>query len=151
MKKINPNKALMSKMQIGRLSEEEYLLRYNKYSSNMYSNNQGDLPRNSSDRDVHHEHTRRRGTQKYLRESCYHRIECTAATFLAAFIWRRLLNSTDLATTTHRKLKRVSDGTSTQVTTQMTNKCKIKMVQREIYNVRDLPLGGDKKKRGRTL
>jgi len=54
-------------------------------------------------------------------------------------MWRRPLNSAALATTTHRKLKRVSDGTGTQVKTQMINKCRIKMVLREIYNVRDLP------------
>ena len=92
----------MSKMQIGRLSEEEYLLGYDKYNSNMYSNDQSDLPRSSSDRDIHHEHTRRRRTQKYLKENCYHCIKCTAATFLAAFMWRRPLNSAVLATTTHR-------------------------------------------------
>ena len=51
----------------------------------MYSNDQGDLPRNSSDKDVHYKRIRIMGTQKYLRKSCYHRIECTAATFLAAF------------------------------------------------------------------
>ena len=112
----------------------------------MYSNNQGDLPRSSSDRDVHHEHTRRRGTQKYLRENCYHRIECTAATFLAAFMWRRPLNSAALATTIHRKPNRVSDETGNQVRAQMINKCKIKMVQRELYNVRDPPWGGDRKR-----
>ena len=111
----------------------------------MYSNNRGDLPRNSFDRDVHHEHTKRRGTQKYLKESCYHRIECTVATFLAAFIWRRLLNSAILAITTHRKPERVSDGTNTQVRTQMTNKCSIKMIWRELYNVRDFPWGGNRK------
>ena len=103
----------------------------------MYSNNQGDLPRSSSDRDVHHEHTRRRRTQKYLRERYYHRIECIATTFLAAFMWRRPLNDAVLATTTHKKPKMVSDGTCTQVRVQMTNKCRIEMVQREIYNVRD--------------
>ena len=74
-----------------------------------------------------YEHTRRKETQKYLRERCHHRIKCTAATFLAAFMWRRPLNSTALATTTHRKLKRVSDGTGTQVRAQMINKCKMKM------------------------
>ena len=105
----------------------------------MYSNNQGDLPRNSIDRDVHHEHMKRRRTQKYLKESCYHRIECTVATFLAAFIWRRLLNSVILAITTHRKPERVSDGTNTQVKAQMTNKCSIKMIQKKIYNVKDPP------------
>jgi len=100
---------------------------------------------------VHHEHTRRKGTQKYLRKSCYHRIECIAATFLAAFMWRRPLNDAVLATTTHKKAKMVSDGTCIQVRTQMTNKCRIEMVQREIYNVRDPPWGGDWKKRNRTL
>ena len=79
------------------------------------------------------------GTQKYLRESCYHCIECTAATFLAAFMLRRLLNSVILATTTHRKSERVFNGTGTQVNAQMINKCRIKMVQRELYNVKDPP------------
>ena len=32
-------------------------------------------------------------TQKYLGESYYHRIKCTAAAFLAALTWRRPLNS----------------------------------------------------------
>ena len=94
----------------------------------MHSNNRGDLPRNSVDRDVHHEHAKRRGTQKYLRESCYHNIKYIAATFLAAFMWRRLLNNDVLLTTTHRKPEKVSDRTNTQVRAQMTNKCRIKMI-----------------------
>ena len=77
------------------------------------------------------------GTQKYLRKSCYYRIECPVANFLVAFMWGKLLNSAVLATTTHRRSKRVSDGTSTQVVAQMTNKCRIKIVQEELYNVRD--------------
>ena len=55
------------------------------------------------------------GTQKYLRKSYYHRIECTITTFLAAFMWRKHLNSEVLATTTHRKPGEVFDGTGTQV------------------------------------
>ena len=70
----------MSKVQMGRWSEEEHLLGYDKYNSNMYSNNQGDLSGSSSDKDGHHKHIRMKKTQKYLVESCYHRIECTAAT-----------------------------------------------------------------------
>ena len=97
----------------GRWSKEEFLLGYDKYYLNMYFNNQGNLPRSSSDRDVHHGHTGRKGTQKYLRESCYHRIECIAATFLTTFMWRRSLNSAALAITTHKKPKRVSDGIDT--------------------------------------
>ena len=50
---------------------------------------------------------------------------------------RRPLNSVALSTITHRKPERVFDGTSTQVKAQMINKCRIKMVQGEIYNVKD--------------
>ena len=100
---------------MGRWSEEGHLLGYDKYNTNMYSNNQGDLLESSSDNDVHHERIRMKKIQKYLVESCYHRIECTAATFLAAFMWRRSLNSVALATTTHRKPKRVFDEIGTQV------------------------------------
>ena len=78
-------------------------------------------------------------TQKYLRESCYHCIECTTATFLTAFMLRKPLNSAALAITTYRKLERVFDGTSTQVRAQMINKCSIKIVHRELYNMRDPP------------
>ena len=72
--------------------------------------------------------TRRKETQKYLRESCYHYTKCIATTFLPAFMWRRPLNSAVLTTTTHRKPKKVSDGISTQVRAQMINKCRIKTV-----------------------
>ena len=86
---------------------------------------------------MHRERTGRMEARKYLRKSYYHRIECPAANFLTTFMWRRLLNSVALATTTQRISKRVSDETSTQVVAQMTNKCKIKIVQKELYNVRD--------------
>ena len=52
---------------------------------------------------------------------------------------RRPLNSAALATTTHRKLERVSDETDTQVRAQMINKYRIKIVQRELYNVKNPP------------
>ena len=62
----------------------------------MYPNNQGDLPGSSSDRDMPHKCKRRMGTQKYLRESCYHRIECSVANSLAALIKKWSLNNTFL-------------------------------------------------------
>ena len=127
----------MSRIQMGGWSEEEYLLGHDKYSSNMYLNNHGDLPGNSSDKDVPYKRIRMMGTQKYIRESCYHCIECTTVTFLAVFMLRIPLNNAALTTTTHRKLERVSDGTGTQIKAQMINKCKIKMTQRKLYNVRD--------------
>ena len=40
------------------------------------------------DADTHHESTGQRETMKYLRESCYHRIECSIANSLAALMWK---------------------------------------------------------------
>jgi len=45
-----------------------------------------------------------------------------------------------------------SDGTSTQVGTQMINKCRIKMAQRGLYNVRDpYEMGIEKGERENTV
>ena len=66
--------------------EEEYLLRLAKCRSGINPNDQSDFPRSSSDRDVHRKHTRKVGTQKYIRESCYHNIECFVANSLAALM-----------------------------------------------------------------
>ena len=82
---------------------------------------------------------RRKPQEKYLRESYYHRIKCIAATFLATFTWKRPLNSATLATTTHRMLEEVSNGISTQVATQMIDKCRMKRVQEGLYNRKDPP------------
>ena len=82
---------------------------------------------------------RRYGNSKISKGSYYHCIKCTAATFPAAFMLKRPLNSAAFATITNRKLERVFDRTDTQVRAQMINKCMIKMVQREIYNGRDSP------------
>ena len=56
-----------------------------------YHNVQGELLGSFSDRDVHHKRTKGIGTQKYLKENCYYRIECSAANFLTALMWRRPL------------------------------------------------------------
>ena len=48
----------MNKIQMGEWSKEEHLLEYDKYNSNMYSNNQGDLLESSSDKNVHHKRIR---------------------------------------------------------------------------------------------
>ena len=78
------------------------------------------------------------GVEKYLRKSCYHHIECSAANSMAIFMWRRPLNSVALVAPTHREPMRVFDGTSTQVVAWIIDKWRVKIVQRGIYNVRDL-------------
>ena len=79
----------------------------------------------------------RESVEKYLRKNCYYCIKFTVSTFLAAFMWRRHLNSETLVTTTHRKPGEVFDGTGTQVKSQMIDKCRVKMIQRELYNVKN--------------
>ena len=56
-----------------------------------------------------------------------------AATFPAALMWIGLVNSVTLATTTHRKMGEMSDGTGTQVKVQIINKCKALMTSRGLY------------------
>ena len=80
----------------------------------------------------------RRESTKDPRKSCCHRIKCTVTTFLAEFMWRRHLNSDSLVTTTHKEPKEVANGTDTQVKSQMSDKCRVKMIQRELYNVKNL-------------
>ena len=75
--------------------------------------------------------------QKYLRKSCYHRIKFIVTTFLTAFMWRKHLNSEILVITIYRKPGEVSDGTDTQVISQTIDKCRVKMIQRELYNVKN--------------
>ena len=69
-------------------SEEEYLLGQAKHRLDIDPNDQSDLLRSSSDRDVYHKRARKMETQKYLRENCYHSIECSVANSLAALMMK---------------------------------------------------------------
>ena len=62
-----------------------------------------------------------------------------AATFPAALMWKGPVNSVTLATTTHRKMGEMSDGTGTQVKVQMINKCKVLMTSRGLYKRGESP------------
>ena len=84
-----------------------------KYRSNVYSITPSDLQRNSVESSMHYERAGRMGARKYLRKSCCHHIEYSTANFLAAFMWRRPLNSAALTTPTHRGPEGVSDETNT--------------------------------------
>ena len=64
-------------------------------------------------------------------------------------MWRKHLNSETLVTTTHKEPEDVADGTNTQVKSQMNDKCRVKMIRKELYNVKN-PLckrGGKKRER----
>ena len=76
-------------------------------------------------------------SSKDLRKSCCRCIKCTVTTFLAAFMWRKHLNSETLVTTTHKEPEDVANGTDTQVKSQMNDKCRVKMTRKELYNVKN--------------
>ena len=82
---------------MGKWSEEEYLFGWAKHRLDIDPNDQSDLWGSSCDRDVCHKCTRKMRTQKYLRESCYHCIECSVANSLAALMRKWSLNNTFLA------------------------------------------------------
>ena len=77
---------LRSMIQMGRQSKEEYLLGQAKHRLDIDPNDQSDIPGSSNNRDVRHKRTRKMGTQKYQRESCYHYIECSIANSLAVLM-----------------------------------------------------------------
>ena len=99
---------------MGRLSENEGLLRQAKNRSRINLSNLGNLPARFSDKDMSRNvQERRKPQEKYLRESYYHLIKCITTTFLTVFMWIRPLNSAALTITTHKRSEGVSNGTST--------------------------------------
>ena len=86
-----------------------------------------------------------RGKCKTSRRSHNCRVKCKKATFSAALMWRRQANSVTLASATHWRIKKMSDGTGTQVKVQMTNKCKVFINSRRLYKRRRSPWKRDRK------
>ena len=69
---------------------------------------------------------------------------------LVALMRKGPLNNAALVAATHKGFGKVADETSTQVMTCTTNKWRVKINWKEVYNVRDSPRIGDRgKKRGR--
>jgi len=95
-------------------------------AQNVYPNNQGDLLGSSSDRDMPHKRTKRMGTQKYLRESCYHCIECSVAN--SGCINDEMISEQYFfsLTTTPQDFLEEADGTSISINHQLSI-CRVKM------------------------
>ena len=55
------------------------------------------------------------------------------------------MNNITLVAATYIKLKKATDGTSTQIATCMINKWRVKINGKEVYNERDPPGMGDRK------
>ena len=54
----------------------------------MWSAIQSNVPKDSIDKDIHHESTGQREAMKYLKESCHHRIECSTTNSLVTLMWK---------------------------------------------------------------
>ena len=76
-----------------------------------------DLPSKSNvledsvEKDIHHKNTRQMKTMKYLRESCYHYIECSVANSLAILMRKWYLNSNFQPYNYSQRLQEDVDGT----------------------------------------
>ena len=73
---------------------------------------------------------------------------------MTTFRWKRHPNSKVLVITTHRKSGEMSDRTSTQVISQTIDKYMVKMIPRELYNIKNSLWKGEEKileKRIRSL
>ena len=64
---------------------------------------------------------------------------------LVALMRKWPLNSITLVAATHSKLKKVADGTSTQVATYMINKWIVRISGKKVYNIRGPPGMRDRK------
>ena len=61
-------------------------------------------------------------------------------------MWSRPLNSVFLVITTHKKLKKKFDGTTTQMVAWIMNKCKRRMVEGDYIRGNIFHKGGDRNK-----
>ena len=52
-----------------------------------------------------------------------------------------------MANATHRRLRKVADGTSTQMKVQMINRCRVKISQKGLYKLKDSPQKKKRKKK----
>ena len=73
----------------------------------------------------------------------HHHIKCITTTLLASLMRKRPLNSTTLTTATHKKMIRVFERTSTQVGVWMINKCKVQIIEEDLYNIEESPKRGE--------
>ena len=99
----------------------ELTLEYCQISVGPMPHSSGDLSEDFYDKED--PYTRRKDEPRsvYQKSYCFH-IKCPSTTFLAAFMWKRPLNSVTLATATHRGPEKVADGTGAQVATPMVDR-----------------------------
>ena len=75
-------------------------------------------------------------TQKYLRKKCYHNIKFTVITPGHIYV-EKTFEQWNSGYYNSQKTRRGVDGIGTQVISQTIDKCRIKMIKRELYNVKN--------------
>ena len=76
----------------------------------MYSTIQDNILGSFIDKGINYERTGEMGTQKYLKESCYYRIECSAANSLVTLMRKWYLNSAFHLYSYFQRLQEGADG-----------------------------------------
>ena len=99
---------------------------------------QSNILGNSIDKDMHYERTWQMGAMKYLRESCYHCIECSVANFLAALMRKWYLNSTFQPYSYSQRLQEGVDGTRIN-TSNLMYTWRVKMKESRGYKIEERP------------
>ena len=101
---------------------------------------QGNVPRDSIDKDTHHESTRQREAMKYLRKNCYHCIECSVTNSLAVLIRKWYLNSNFQPYNYSQRLQDGADGTKIN-TNDLIYTWRVEMKERRQYKIERRPWG----------
>jgi len=100
---------------------------------------QSDILENSINKDMHYKRTGQIGAEKYLRESCYHRIECSIANSLVTLMRKWYLNSTFQPYIYSQRFQEGADGKTKINTSNLMYTWKVEMKE-----------GGEYKTKGRS-
>ena len=99
---------------------------------------QNDIPGTSSDKDMYHERTGQMGAVKYLRESCYNRIECFVTNTLTTLMRKWYLNSNFQSYSYSQRLQEGADGTMIN-TNNLMYMWRVEIKERREYKIERRP------------
>ena len=100
----------------------------------------GNIPGYPINKDTLHKGTRQKGTMKYLRESCYHRIKYSVTNSLATLIWKWYLNSNYQPYNYSQRLQEGTDGTGINVR-NVVYTWRVEMKEGRLYKRERIPWG----------
>ena len=98
------------------------------------------VPRDSIDKDIHHESIGQRKIMKYLRESCYHHIEYSTANTLTALMWKWYLSSNFQPYSYFQRFQEGADGTRINAN-NLIYKWRVEMKEEDSIKEKEYPEG----------